>query len=73
MSGPIDRRTAVAALAGAFATPLLGGAVLGQDMPLRLATAPLDVSAQPYYALKRRSPRAPRWQRQSQVERSTSR
>jgi len=26
--------------------------VLGQDMPLRLATAPLDVSAQPYYALK---------------------
>ena len=52
MSGPIDRRTAVAALAGAFATPLLGGAVLGQDMPLRLATAPLDVSAQPYYALK---------------------
>ena len=51
MSGPIDRRTAVAALAGAFATPLLGGAVLGQDMPLRLATAPLDVSAQPYYAL----------------------
>jgi NitT/TauT family transport system substrate-binding protein len=48
----IDRRTAVAALAGAFATPLLGRAALGQDIPLRLATAPLDVSAQPYYALK---------------------
>jgi NitT/TauT family transport system substrate-binding protein len=48
----IDRRTAVAALAGAFATPLLGRAVLGQDIPLRLATAPIDVAAQPYYALK---------------------
>ncbi|HEY5349604.1 MAG TPA: ABC transporter substrate-binding protein [Candidatus Lustribacter sp.] len=48
----IDRRTAVAALAGAFAAPLLGRAALGQDVPLRLATAPLDVSAQPYYALK---------------------
>ena len=48
----IDRRTAVAALAGAFATPLLSRPVLGQDVPLRLATAPLDVSAQPYYALK---------------------
>jgi NitT/TauT family transport system substrate-binding protein len=47
-----NRRTALAALAGAFATPLLGRAVLGQDAPLRLATAPLDVSAQPYYALK---------------------
>jgi NitT/TauT family transport system substrate-binding protein len=48
----VRRSTAVAALAGAFATPLLGRAVLGQDVPLRLATAPLDVSAQPYYALK---------------------
>jgi NitT/TauT family transport system substrate-binding protein len=48
----IDRRTAIAALGGAFAAPLLGRPVLGQDVPLRLATAPLDVSAQPYYALK---------------------
>jgi NitT/TauT family transport system substrate-binding protein len=47
-----NRRTALAALAGAFASPLLGRTVLGQDVPLRLATAPLDVSAQPYYALK---------------------
>jgi len=48
----IDRRAAVAAIAGAFATPLVARPVLGQDVPLRLATAPLDVSAQPYYALK---------------------
>jgi NitT/TauT family transport system substrate-binding protein len=48
----IPRRTALAALAGTLAAPVLGRPVLGQDTPLRLATAPLDVSAQPYYALK---------------------
>jgi NitT/TauT family transport system substrate-binding protein len=48
----MNRRTAVATLGAAFATPLLARPGLGQDVPLRLATAPLDVSAQPYYALK---------------------
>jgi len=48
----MDRRASLAAIAGGFAVPLLGRSALGQDVPLRLATAPLDVSAQPYYALK---------------------
>lgn len=48
----IARRTALAAIAGACATPLLRRGAWGQDRPLRLATAPLDVSGEPYYALE---------------------
>lgn len=48
----MSRRTALAAVAGACATPLLGRGAIGQEQPLRLATAPLDVSAEPYYAME---------------------
>jgi NitT/TauT family transport system substrate-binding protein len=48
----IGRRSALAAIAGACATPLLGRGAIGQEQPLRLATAPLDVSAEPYYAME---------------------
>ncbi len=46
----VNRRTAIAASLAAFATPVLGSPAAAQDRPLRLATAPLDVSAEPYYA-----------------------
>ncbi len=47
-----SRRSALAGIAGLCAAPLLGRAALAEDQPLlRLATAPLDVSAEPYYAL----------------------
>jgi NitT/TauT family transport system substrate-binding protein len=49
---PISRRSAVAALAGAFATPLFARETFSQEGPLRLATAPLDVSGEPYYAME---------------------
>jgi NitT/TauT family transport system substrate-binding protein len=42
----------MAAVAGVCASPLFGNIALGQDQPLRLATAPLDVSGEPYYALE---------------------
>jgi NitT/TauT family transport system substrate-binding protein len=48
----LPRRFALAAIAGACATPLLLRGALGQEQPLRLATAPLDVSAEPYYAME---------------------
>jgi NitT/TauT family transport system substrate-binding protein len=51
-SPDMSRRTALAAVAGACATPLLGRGAIGQEQPLRLATAPLDVSAEPYYAME---------------------
>lgn len=47
-----SRRLALATIAGACATPLLRRGALGQEQPLRLATAPLDVSAEPYYAME---------------------
>lgn len=47
----MSRRTALAAIGGACATPLLSRGALGQEQPLRLATAPLDVSSEPYYAI----------------------
>ena len=49
---PVARRTALAAITGACAAPLLGRGAIGQEQPLRLATAPLDVSAEPYYAME---------------------
>ena len=49
----VSRRSALAGFASAYAAPLLARAALGQEQPpLRLATAPLDVSAEPYYALE---------------------
>jgi NitT/TauT family transport system substrate-binding protein len=48
----MSRRALLAAAAGACAVPLLGRGAMGQEQPLRLATAPLDVSAEPYYAIE---------------------
>jgi NitT/TauT family transport system substrate-binding protein len=48
----LARRSALAVIAGACTAPLLGRSATGQEQPLRLATAPLDVSAEPYYALE---------------------
>ena len=49
---PIARRSALAVIAGTCIAPLLGRSAIGQEQPLRLATAPLDVSAEPYYAME---------------------
>jgi NitT/TauT family transport system substrate-binding protein len=46
------RRSALAVIAGACSAPILGRDAIGQEQPLRLATAPLDVSAEPYYAME---------------------
>jgi NitT/TauT family transport system substrate-binding protein len=48
----MSRRALLAAAAGACVAPLLGRGAIGQEQPLRLATAPLDVSAEPYYAME---------------------
>ena len=48
----VVRRSALAVIAGACTAPLLGRSAIGQEQTLRLATAPLDVSAEPYYALE---------------------
>src|ERR1700722_15700434 len=47
----ITRRSALAVIAGAATAPLFGRSATGQEQTLRLATAPLDVSAEPYYAM----------------------
>ncbi len=48
----VSRRSALAAVAGTCAIPFVRRNAGAQEQPLRLATAPLDVSGEPYYAME---------------------